>query len=109
MARQYKKRVPAVKTRDPKPAKETTDDKPKQQRNPRRYIAASAPCVCPDCGHNTRMDDGRHIDPVRQTILEYRTCKKCGAKLAAGRDMTEREKEKYCSRAQAVKEYEDTL
>lgn len=76
-------------------------------RNPRRYISASMPTVCPECGHNTRMDDGRHVDPVRRKILEYRTCVKCGAALAAGRQMTEREAEKLCSRAQAIKEYEE--
>jgi len=96
MAKRYK-------TRDPKP---TTRDPQIETRKPRRYIPASMPCVCPDCGHNTRMDDGRHVDPVRGVILEYRTCAKCGAKLAAGRPMTDREREKLCSRAQAVAEYE---
>jgi hypothetical protein len=52
------------------------------------------------------MDDGRHVDPVRKRILEYRTCSKCKAKLAAGRDMTAREAEMLCTRAEAVAEYE---
>ena len=52
------------------------------------------------------MADGRHVDPVNKKILEYRTCSKCGLKVAAGRDMTEREAEGLCSRAEAVKEYE---
>jgi len=52
------------------------------------------------------MDDGRHVDPVRQRILEYRTCARCGAKLAAGRAMTQREVEALCTRAEAVAEYE---
>lgn len=85
-------REPEVATRDP--------------RRPRRYIPANMPTVCPECGHSTRMDDGRHVDPVRRRILEYRTCAKCGAKLAAGRPMTAREVEMLCSRAQAVEEYE---
>jgi len=95
---QYKTRTPAVKARDPKPA----------TRKPRRYIPASMPTVCPTCGRNTRMDDGRHVDPVRQKILEYRTCIKCGEKLAAGRPMTLSEVAKLCSRADAVREYEET-
>ena len=53
------------------------------------------------------MDDGRHVDPVRQRILEYRTCAHCGAKLAAGRAMTPREAEMLCTRAEAVAEYEE--
>lgn len=76
---------------------------------PRRYIAASMPCVCPTCGHNTRMADGRHVDPVRARILEYRTCIGCGALLAAGRPMTEMEKSRLCIRAEAVAEYEETV
>jgi len=76
---------------------------------PRRYIPASAPVVCPVCKGNTRMDDGRHVDPVRGRILEYRTCAHCGAKLAAGREMTEREKALLCSRKEAVEEYESIV
>ena len=86
-------REPEVTTRDP-------------QRKPRRYIPANMPTVCPDCGHNTRMDDGRHIDPVRHTVLEYRTCAHCNARLAAGRPMTLSEVAKLCTRADAVAEYE---
>jgi hypothetical protein len=52
------------------------------------------------------MDDGRHIDPVRRKILEYRTCAWCNAKLAAGRDMTPVEVARLCDRAEAVAEYE---
>jgi len=52
------------------------------------------------------MDDGRHVDPVRRKILEYRTCCWCGKKLAAGRDMTPIEADTLCDRAEAVKEYE---
>ena len=88
-------REPVVTTRDPKP------------RNPRRYIAANMPTVCPECGHNTRMADGKHVDPVRRNVLEYRTCVKCGEKLAAGRPMTLTEEGKYCTRADAVAEYEE--
>jgi len=88
-----------VVARDPQP----------QRRLPRRYIPANMPTVCPACQHNTRMDDGRHVDPVRQTVLEYRTCVKCGEKLAAGRPMTETEKVKLCGRADAIAEYEDTI
>jgi len=91
-----------VQTREP----EVTVRDPVMPRKPRRYIPASMPCVCPDCGHGTRMDDGRHVDPVRQRILEYRTCAHCGAKLAAGRAMTPREAEMLCTRAEAVAEYE---
>ena len=75
-------------------------------RKPRRYIPAPQPLVCPDCGHSTRMDDGRHVDPVRRKILEYRTCAWCGVKLAAGRDMTAVEVELLCDRSEAVAEYE---
>jgi hypothetical protein len=89
-----------IQTRDPQP--ENRDP----QRKPRRYIPASMPTVCPDCGHNTRMDDGRHTDPVRRTVLEYRTCAHCNARLAAGRPMTLSEVGKLCSRAEAVAEYE---
>lgn len=116
--RKYVRKIQTVQTRDPMPVNrdpqiempiEGVDVPPvaSHEQKPRRYIAASMPTVCPDCGHNTRMDDGRHVDPVRQRILEYRTCVKCGAALAAGRPMTEREAEKLCSRAQAIKEYED--
>ena len=103
----YRTRDPQVTNRDPVPSTPTpTPCPPKQERKPRRYISAAMPTVCPDCGHNTRMDDGRHVDPVRQKILEYRTCAKCNAKLAAGRDMTPAEKARLCSRAEAVAEYE---
>jgi hypothetical protein len=54
------------------------------------------------------MDDGRHVDPVRRRILEYRTCVGCNAKLAAGRLMTPVEVVKLCTRVEAVKEYEET-
>jgi hypothetical protein len=89
-------REPIVTYRDPVP----------QQRKPRRYIRAGMPTVCPECGHATRMDDGRHVDPVRRRILEYRTCAWCGVKLAAGRDMTPVEAAQLCTRAEAVAEYE---
>jgi hypothetical protein len=90
----YGDRDPVATNRDP------------QRKKPRRYIPAPSPLVCPDCGHSTRMDDGRHIDPVRRKILEYRTCAWCGAKLAAGRDMTPVEVARLCDRAEAVAEYE---
>lgn len=92
-----------VQTREP----EVAVRDPVMPRKPRRYIPAAMPCVCPDCGHGTRTDSGRYIDPVRQRILEYRTCAHCGAKLAAGRCMTPVEVETLCTRAEAVKEYED--
>jgi hypothetical protein len=101
------KRSSDYRTRDPQPA--TRDPHPEQAqapRKPRHYIPANMPTVCPKCGHGTRMDDGRHIDPVRRRVLEYRTCAWCGAKLAAGRDMTKDEEKKYCTRAEAVREYE---
>ena len=104
MAQKYKTRKPIIKTRESKPDQEPQ----KQERKPRRYIPASAPTVCPDCGHSTRMSDGRRVDRVNKKILEYRTCSKCGVKLAAGRNMTEREQETLCDRADAVKEYEST-
>ena len=105
MARKYKTRDPRVTARDPEPEPQPEP----QQRKPRHYIAASVPTVCPDCGHNTRMDNGRHIDPVRKTILEYRTCAHCGKKLAAGRHMTTIEEHALCSRVEAVREYEASL
>ena len=97
------KRTTRIKTRDPKPRSRDPKPEQPQERRPRRYIPAAMPIECPDCGHSTRMDDGRHVDPVRKTILEYRTCKKCTAKLAAGRPMTLREVEKFCGRAEAIK------
>ena len=96
----YRHRDPVPQARDPQP------EPPAQQRRPRRYIPASMPTVCPECGHNTRMDGGRHVDPVRKTILEYRNCIKCRAPLAAGRKMTAREAEKLCTHAEAVREYQ---
>ncbi len=101
MSKTYRTRDPEVINRDPIPAQ-------RKPQKPRRYIPASGPTVCPDCGNNTRMDDGRHVDPVRQRILEYRTCVGCNAKLAAGRLMTPVEVAKLCTRVEAVKEYEET-
>jgi hypothetical protein len=100
MAR-YKTRIEQPTTRDPQP--ETREP---VQRKPRHYIPASMPTVCPACGHNTRMADGRHVDPVRRNILEYRTCCHCGKKLAAGRPMTPVEIRQHCGLADAVAEYE---
>ncbi len=112
MSRTYKARDPKPKHRDPKPMgtdmPEIPNPPPKAIRKPRRYIPASAPTICPDCGHNTRMDDGRHIDPLRKRILEYRTCAHCGALLAAGRSMTPVEIDRLCSRVDAIAEYEAT-
>jgi hypothetical protein len=107
MAR-YKTRDPQTTTRDPQPTTRDPEieDAAKRTYKPRRYIPASVPVVCPECGGGTRMDDGRHVDPVRKRILEYRTCAKCGANLAAGRAMLPHEIEKLCTRAQAVSEYE---
>ena len=102
----YTTRDPKPTTRDPQP--EHNDPEP-TTRKPRRYIPAPMPLVCPDCGHSTRMDDGRHVDPVRRKLLEYRTCNGCGALLAAGRDMTPVEVEKLCNRAEAVREYESSI
>jgi len=101
----------AVKTRDPKVQTRNTTNPPKKakQRKSRSYIAASMPTICPDCGHSTRMADGRHVDPIRETILEYRTCSKCHKLLAAGRPMTECERQAYCSRKDAIQEYEDSI
>lgn len=100
--KRYKTRLPEIKTRE--------EEKPEpQKRNPRMYIPASMPVVCPKCGHSTRMADGRYVDPAHKTILEYRTCSKCGAKLAAGRAMTPREAETLCSRVDAIAEYHESL
>lgn len=104
-------RDPQTSIRDPV-IRQTPIEEPSTtatSRRPRRYIPASAPVVCPDCHGNTRMDDGRHVDPVRGRILEYRTCAHCGAKLAAGREMTEREKVLLCTRKEAVEEYESIV
>ena len=103
MPRKYKTRDPKPKNRDPQ-----METQPKT-RKPRRYIPASDPTVCPTCGHSTRMADGRHVDPVRKTILEYRTCSKCGAKLAAGRNMTPREVERLCDHSEGVDEYQNSV
>jgi hypothetical protein len=105
-----KENMKRYKTRDPQPTTRDPEiDTNRDERRPRRFIPASMPVVCPDCGHSTRMDDGRHVDPVRKTILEYRTCGHCGAKLAAGRAMTPRECETLCGRAEAVAEYEESV
>lgn len=103
-------RDPMTTARDPVIAQVTEErERVVQQRSLRRYIPASMPTLCPDCGGNTRMANGRHVDPVRSTVLEYRTCAHCGAKLAAGRGMTEREKGELCKHVEAVKEYENAL
>lgn len=101
MSRSYKQRIIEPGNRDPIPEKPT--------RKHRRYIPANMPTLCPLCGHNTRMDDGRHVDPVRRKILEYRTCAHCGELLAAGRPMTDAEAARLCTRADAVREYEESL
>lgn len=94
-------------TRDPEP---TTRDPEPVTRQPRRYIPAAAPVVCPECGGPTRMADGRHVDPVRKTILEYRTCAHCGEKLAAGRDMVAHEVALHCRGFEgAVREYQNSM
>jgi DNA-directed RNA polymerase subunit RPC12/RpoP len=101
----YQTRTPQIKIRDPEPG--NRDPEPERREyTPRRLIRASMPTVCPDCGGNTRMADGRHVDQVRQRVLEYRTCARCGAKLAAQRDMTADEKERLCGFAEAIAEYE---
>lgn len=98
-AARYKTRTPDVQSRDPEPAAAT--------REPRRFITASMPTTCPDCGHHTRMSNGRYIDPANRKILEYRDCVECDAKLAASRDMTAREVERFCTHADAVKQYHE--
>lgn len=76
------------------------------QRTYRRFIPAGAPVNCPECGHATRHTPGIHTDPVRRVVLEYRACSHCDAPLAVARPMTPREVEQFCSRAEAVEEYE---
>jgi hypothetical protein len=101
---------PQPSNRDPALAVVQSEDvRVCQQRKRRRYIPANMPTVCPTCGGNTRMANGRHVDQIRCTILEYRTCANCGANLAAGRPMTEYEKQELCVRVDAVREYEETL
>jgi len=60
-------RDPVTTVRDPIMVPNGTEEEPSTtaQRFPRRYIAANMPTVCPECHHNTRQDDGRHVDPVR--------------------------------------------
>jgi len=56
------------------------------------------------------MEDGRHVDPVRRTVLEYRTCAHCGEKLAAGRPMVAHEVAEYCRGFEAaVAEYQQAV
>lgn len=105
----FTERDPHTSIRDPELVVRKEEVRMCATRKLRRYIPASMPTVCPDCGGSTRMDDGRHIDPLHATILEYRTCAKCGAKLAAGRTMTDCEKDRLCNRAEAIAEYESTL
>jgi len=101
-------RDPQVTNRDPVTvARENVIEK--RPYHPRRCIQASMPTVCPSCGHNTRQDDGRHVDPVRARIVEYRTCIKCKMLLGAVRPMTEREKERLCRGAEVVKDYEESV
>ena len=68
----YKTRDPQATSRDPEDASNRVHravsahstvarPEPSAPREPRRYIPASAPTVCPECGGNTRMDDGRHV------------------------------------------------
>ena len=106
--RKYRMRDPQTVARDPVIVEETARVVAQRMAR-RRYIAASMPTVCPECGGNTRMADGRHVDPVRKVILEYRTCAHCGVKLAAGRRMTAFEAAKLCTHAEAVAEYEHEL
>jgi hypothetical protein len=94
-------RDPVVENRDP-----VIEQPQKRPYNFRRCIQASMPTVCPSCGHNTRQADGRHVDPVRARIVEYRSCIKCGMKLGAIRNMTEREKELLCGGSEIIKDYE---
>jgi predicted RNA-binding Zn-ribbon protein involved in translation (DUF1610 family) len=70
-------------TRDPKP----------RTRDPRIFVPASPPTVCPKCGAHTTMKDGRRVDREAGRIVEYRTCTACGRRLAAGRPMTEHERQ----------------
>lgn len=107
-AQQISTRDPIPTVRDPqieKP-KEPQKPDPKQEKKRVMYIAANMPTVCPLCQHNTRASSGRHIDPVNRKILEYRTCSHCFEKLAAVRKMTKTEEEKFCTHANAVKDYE---
>jgi len=105
----YKKRIIRASEMSKRDEVEQIEKPAKRDYAYRHYIPANMPTVCPDCGHSTRMADGRYVDPVRRTILEYRTCKKCGKKLAAGRPMTEREQDEYCTRSEAVGEYMQSL
>ncbi|MBM3887816.1 MAG: hypothetical protein FJ388_01685 [Verrucomicrobia bacterium] len=100
MSRTYRHRDPEPTIRDPEP----------EPRKARRYIPASAPTVCPECGASTRMADGRHVDTVHRTILEYRTCMQCGLKVAAGRPMVRNEIEQFCKGFEpAIAEYQDSV
>jgi len=101
-------RDPIIENRDPVPINRDPVIE-KRPYAPRRCIQASMPTVCPVCGHNTRQDDGRHIDPVRARIVEYRTCVNCKLPLGAVRNMTEREKERLCTRAEVVADYEQIV
>lgn len=99
-------RDPIVTNRDPGAVAQKDE---KRQYHQRRCIQASMPTICPDCGHNTRQDDGRHIDPVRARIVEYRTCIHCKLPLGAVREMTQRERELLCKGKDIVKDYEELV
>lgn len=101
------KPIPAQKITHRDPVPQNRDPAPAKARKPRLYIDASMPTVCPQCKGTTRMDDGRHVDQIRRRVLEYRSCIRCGAKLAAGRAMTTGEIEKLCDRREAMAEYEE--
>ena len=58
--------MPEVTTRDPAPENR---DPVRRTCTPRLYIQANSPTVCPKCSGCTRMDNGRHVDPVRRKIL----------------------------------------
>lgn len=101
-------RDPLVTNRDPVPINRDPITE-KRPYHARRCIQASMPTVCPACGHNTRQDDGRHIDPVRGKIVEYRTCIKCKLPVGAIRNMTDREKERLCKGKEIVQDYESIV
>jgi len=67
------------------------------------------PTICPECGHNTRKCSGSYKDPVHKQIVEYRDCVKCAERLVTPRQMTAREAEMYCTHAEGVAEYQESI
>ena len=98
MAQKPKTRTATPKSRDPKPTPRT----PKYEH----FVPASAQCVCPKCGSTVRVAQGRHVDPVREIVLNYCECSKCGNKVVVEVPMNDYQRHEFCTHKDAVAEYQ---